>query len=153
MAFFVLRLPTWYCSSLLKTLKYSQGRQYSQVFYGNHKTFSIFWRCPKINFTGTVLKTQQPKYSKFDENFDIQRPVQMTWSAHQNDIIVDDRLNITVGKKLKEAKQTGYSHIVLFGKECILEKNPVIELHSGKDMIKMSVNQVMYHFETIQNSI
>ena len=77
----------------------------------------------------------------------------MTWSAHQNDIIVDDRLKLTVGKKLKEAKQTGYSHIVLFGKECILEENPVIELHSGKDMIKMSVNQVMYHFETIQNSI
>ena len=116
-------------------------------------TKPISWRCPKINFTGTVLKTQQPKYSKYDEKFDIQRPVQMTWSAHQNDIIVDDRLNLTVGKKLKEAKQTGYSHIVLFGKECILEENPVIELHSGKDMIKMPVNQVMYHFETIQNSI
>jgi prolyl-tRNA synthetase len=71
----------------------------------------------------------------------------------KNDIIVDDRLNLTVGKKLKEAKQTGYSHIVLFGKECILEENPVIELHSGKDMIRMSVNQVMYHFETIQNSV
>ena len=35
----------------------------------------------------------------------------------------------------------------------ILEENPVIELHSGKDMIRMSVNQVMYHFETIQNSV
>ena len=72
----------------------------------------------------------------------------------KNDIIIDDRYNLTVGKKLKEAKETGYSHIVLFGKDCIDERNPVVELYntSAGTMIKLPVNQVMYHFETLTNS-
>ena len=71
----------------------------------------------------------------------------------QNDVIIDDRSNITVGKKLKEAKQTGYSNIILFGKDCVSEHNPVVELHRGKEeMVKLPVNQVMYHFETLHNS-
>ena len=55
-----------------------------RYFYCNHETFSISWRCPKINFTVTVLKTQQAKYSKFDKDFDIRKPVQMTWSVYQS---------------------------------------------------------------------
>ena len=75
-------------------------------------------------------------------------------SEFRNDVIIDDRPNYTVGKKLREAKQTGYSHIILFGKDCISEQNPVVELHSGKEeMIKLPVNQVMYHFETLYNPI
>ena len=74
-------------------------------------------------------------------------------SEFQNDVIIDDRSNITVGKKLKEAKQTGYSNIILFGKDCVSEQNPVVELHRGKEeMVKLPVNQVMYHFETLHNS-
>ena len=58
----------------------------------------------------------------------------------QNDVIIDDRSNLTVGKKLKEAKQTGYSNIILFGKDCVCEHNPVVELHRGKEeMVKLLV--------------
>merc|ERR1712241_1314876 len=74
-------------------------------------------------------------------------------SEFQDDVIIDDRPNMTVGKKLREGKQTGYSHIVLFGKDCIDEQNPVVELHSGKEeTLKLPVNQIMYHFETLNNS-
>ena len=51
-------------------------------FFLNHATFFKSWKCLKINFTGTVLKTQQPIYPKFNANFVIQRPVQMTKSGY-----------------------------------------------------------------------
>ena len=46
-----------------------------------------------------------------------------------DDVILDDREKLTVGKKLREAKKTGYPYIVLFGKKCA-DEDPMIELHS-----------------------
>ena len=70
----------------------------------------------------------------------------------RNDIIIDDRGNLTIGKKLREAKKAGYRHIILFGKDCINEQNPVIELYSGTNpVIKLSTNEILYHFETINS--
>lgn len=73
-------------------------------------------------------------------------------NSHQdfsNDVIIDDRPDLTVGKKLRDAKKTGYPFIVLFGKSSIDPLNPVVELHQYEEMIKLPVNQVMYHFESI----
>ena len=77
-----------WCQNLIVYLHFFAVSKKEQVseeyFYCNHETFSIPWRCPKINFTVTVLKTQQAKYSKFDKDFDIRKPVQMTWSVYQS---------------------------------------------------------------------
>ena len=45
-----------------------------------------------------------------------------------DDVILDDRAKLTVGKKLREAKKTGYPYIILFGKKC-LDQEPMLELH------------------------
>ncbi len=73
-----------------------------------------------------------------------------------NEVIIDDRPKPTVGKKLSEAKSAGYSYIILFGKGCIDDQNPVIELHTclpneTSEMINIPINQVLYHFETIKS--
>ena len=66
-----------------------------------------------------------------------------------NDVIIDDRPGITVGKKLRDAKKTGYPWVILFGKDCIHPTNPVVELHDYEDSISVAVNQILYHFESI----
>jgi prolyl-tRNA synthetase len=63
-----------------------------------------------------------------------------------NDLIVDDRLDQTVGKRLLEAKKLGIPYIAVFGKSLLNELHPFIELqdvnsgqvHSlnNKDIVK-----------------
>ena len=45
-----------------------------------------------------------------------------------DDMIADDRGKLTVGKKLREARKTGYPYLVVAGKG-VLEENPLLELH------------------------
>ena len=57
-----------------------------EYFYYNHATFSISWRCPKINFTGRVWKHNNRNIpssmtiSRFNANFYTSI---MTWSTHK----------------------------------------------------------------------
>ena len=46
-----------------------------------------------------------------------------------DDVIVDDRAKLTVGRKLREARKTGYPFIVLFGKKSV-GSAPLVELHT-----------------------
>ena len=68
-----------------------------------------------------------------------------------NDVIIDDRSGVTVGKKLRDAKKTGYPWVILFGRDCIHPTNPVVELHDYEDTISVPVNQILYHFESIND--
>ena len=45
-----------------------------------------------------------------------------------DDVILDDREKITVGKKLRDAYKMGYSYIILFGKSST-KQDPEVELH------------------------
>ena len=45
-----------------------------------------------------------------------------------DDVILDDREKLTVGKKLRDACKLGFSYIILFGKSSI-DNDPQIELH------------------------
>ena len=45
-----------------------------------------------------------------------------------NDVILDDREKLTVGKKLRDACKLGYNYIILFGKSSI-DHDPQVELH------------------------
>lgn len=44
------------------------------------------------------------------------------------DVILDDRMTTTVGKKLMEAKRVGYPYIIVVGKKS-LQPVPLVELH------------------------
>ena len=48
-----------------------------------------------------------------------------------DDVMLDDRAKLTVGKKLREAKKTGYPYIILFGKKC-LDQETKLELYTTK---------------------
>lgn len=52
------------------------------------------------------------------------------------DVILDDRSSLTVGKKLLEAKRTGYPYIVVVGKKSILDL-PMFELHYNYQNVKI----------------
>lgn len=44
------------------------------------------------------------------------------------DVIFDDRTQLTIGKRLLEARRTGYPYIVIIGKRAI-DTTPVFEMH------------------------
>jgi len=52
------------------------------------------------------------------------------------DVILDDRSSLTVGKKLLEAKRTGYPYIVVVGKKSVLDL-PMFELHYTNQSVKI----------------
>ena len=47
-------------------------------------------------------------------------------------MILDDRENLTVGKKFREAFKTGYRIIVVFGKQVLEADAPKVEIHCTK---------------------
>lgn len=47
----------------------------------------------------------------------------------ENDALLDEREKVTVGRKLRDAYKTGYTYVVLFGKDCIDKADPKVELH------------------------
>lgn len=48
------------------------------------------------------------------------------------DIVVDDRTDLTIGKRLIEAKQIGYPYVVIVGKAA-LENIPKVELYNTQE--------------------
>ncbi|XP_018321361.1 probable proline--tRNA ligase, mitochondrial [Agrilus planipennis] len=64
----------------------------------------------------------------------------------QNDIILDDRLNLTVGKRLMDAKRVGYPYIVVIGSK-LLENPPLYELIDVKnDLITFLSLDALFDF-------
>ncbi len=77
--------------------------------------------------------------------------------AFKDDVIIDDRDKLTIGKKLREAKMSGYTWVLVFGKNCIDSSDATVELHTStsesvdEEVLDLPVNQVLSHFETIHN--
>ena len=46
----------------------------------------------------------------------------------EEEVLVDDRPKLSVGKKLRDGRRAGHPHIVVFGKRSI-GPEPVIEIH------------------------
>ena len=61
-----------------------------------------------------------------------------------SDVMLDDREKLTVGRKLREAKKTGYPLIVLFGKKCV-DSQPRLELHhlNTGNMLELSPGELL----------
>lgn len=51
----------------------------------------------------------------------------------EKNFVVDDRTNLTIGKRLMEAKRMGYPFIVVVGEKASSENHPQLELH---DLVK-----------------
>jgi len=72
----------------------------------------------------------------------------------KNDVIVDDRGKLTVGKKLREASKTGYPYIILFGKKCV-DLDPKLELHmlNSKTVLELRPDEVVEHLSAIRQKM
>ena len=72
----------------------------------------------------------------------------------EDDVIVDDRSKLTVGKKLREASKTGYPYIILFGKKCV-DVDPKLELHllNSKTVLELRPDEVIEHLRTIRQKV
>jgi prolyl-tRNA synthetase len=56
-----------------------------------------------------------------------------------NDVLLDDRPSLTIGKKLMEAKKTGYPYIIVVGKKS-LDFLPKFELHDLTKNLKLELS-------------
>ena len=65
-----------------------------------------------------------------------------------SDVMLDDRDKLTVGRKLREAKKTGYPYIVLFGKKCI-DSDPRLELHNlaSGEILELRPGELLSYLE------
>jgi len=72
----------------------------------------------------------------------------------KSDFIIDDREKISVGKKLKEAKMTGYPYIVLFGKKC-KDEDPILEIHIQKNdtVLELQPNAVIEYLSNVRQDM
>lgn len=70
---------------------------------------------------------------------------------HRNiDFIVDDRIHLTIGRRILDCKRTGYSYLIIIGKNAI-QTTPLFELQvndSGEKM-DISLDQLTDYFDTL----
>ncbi|CAI9725144.1 probable proline--tRNA ligase, mitochondrial [Octopus vulgaris] len=106
----------------------------------------ISW--PSIIAPYQVCIIPQKEGYKSDETFDLAVSLsdQLTSRPHINgEVVIDDRLQMTVGRRLYEAKRIGYPYIVIVGKRS-LESPPQFEVISagGTNSSFMSVDSISY---------
>jgi len=75
-------------------------------------------------------------------------------NVFKDDVIVDDREKLTVGKKMREAFKTGYPYIILFGKKCV-DLDPKLELHilNTKTVLELRPSEVVEHLSNIRQGM
>ncbi|KAH0560264.1 probable proline--tRNA ligase, mitochondrial [Cotesia glomerata] len=68
-------------------------------------------------------------------------------NARNIDFIVDDRTNLTIGRRILDAKRTGYPYLIIIGKNSVQE-SPLFEVHdvNNKLVLDMSVDQLIDFF-------
>lgn len=72
----------------------------------------------------------------------------------EGDVLVDDRSNMTIGKRQMQAKRFGYPFIVVLGKR-ILENPPLYEVHdidSGIQLDLTSQDLIQYIINCINEN-
>lgn len=60
-------------------------------------------------------------------------------SLFPSDALLDDRSEVTVGKKLKDVTSAGIPYAVLFGKDLLASEAPKVEVH---DLYRGQVSKV-----------
>ena len=75
----ILNVCFWFCYQLMLKSDLKEVQiTLIRVPYSK-EIILITWRCPWLQNSATVKKDNNNKYSKFNTNFNIWRPVQMTW--------------------------------------------------------------------------
>lgn len=66
-------------------------------------------------------------------------------SSLANDVVLDDRVSMTIGKRLMEMKKLGIPYLVVIGSKSIDEHNPKVEVHNLKEntVSDMSINDAI----------
>ena len=64
------------------------------------------------------------------------------------DTIIDDRIDLTIGRRIIDARRTGYPYLVIIGKKAI-ESTPFFEIHdqNNSNQIDLSLEQFKDFFE------
>ena len=86
------------------------------------------WPLPIAPYTVAILKPKAGSKEEAAANHMLEALQTQIEAIFPDDTIVDDRGKLTVGKKLREAKKTGFPYLVVAGK-AVLEENPLLELH------------------------
>merc|ERR1712029_221766 len=79
----------------------------------------------------------------------LQQVIDKVGVIFKDDFIVDNRAKLTIGKKLRDAKKTGYPYIILFGKKCI-DDDPKLELHhvNTGETLEMKPSEIIQYLST-----
>ncbi|XP_008551216.1 probable proline--tRNA ligase, mitochondrial [Microplitis demolitor] len=66
------------------------------------------------------------------------------------DFIIDDRINLTIGRRLLDAKKTGYPYLIVIGKNSI-QPNPLFEIHdlNNSQESNISLDQLLDFFNNV----
>ncbi len=107
---------------------------------------SLRWPMEIVPFK-TIILAPQKGWVEYAANDDAERLYEVLNSeVFLDDVVIDDREHISVGKKLREAKKTGYPFIILFGKDSIDPDQPKVEVYdvyNGDKMEKMSIENAI----------
>ncbi|KAL1374774.1 hypothetical protein pipiens_001631 [Culex pipiens pipiens] len=57
-----------------------------------------------------------------------------------SDVLVDDRTNMTIGKRLMDARKTGYPIVVVIGPKTATESGELFEIHNHMDRSQLNLN-------------
>ena len=79
----------------------------------------------------------------------LQQVIDKVGLIFKDDFIVDNRAKLTIGKKLRDAKKTGYPYIILFGKKCI-DDDPKLELHNVNtgETMELKPSEIIQYLST-----
>jgi len=102
------------------------------------------WPLPIAPYTVALLKPKAGSKEEMAASSMLEALQAQIETIFPDDTIADDRGKLTVGKKLREARKTGYPYLVVAGKG-VLEENPLLELHclfSG-EVTKLTPGQVV----------
>lgn len=76
----------------------------------------------------------------------------MSMGEMNKDLIVDDRTNLTIGKRLLEARKMGYPFIVVIGEKAASNTSPQIELHelinNDENIMLLEPSELLKHLDT-----
>lgn len=68
------------------------------------------------------------------------------------DLVFDDRTNLTIGKRLIDARKMGYPFVIVIGEKTASDTKPQIELHellsSGDNLILLEISELLKHLDT-----
>ncbi|CAG9809000.1 unnamed protein product [Chironomus riparius] len=69
--------------------------------------------------------------------------------SHLDDIIIDDRTHMTIGKRLMDMKKLGIPYLIVIGSKSADSQNPSIEVHDLKNnyVNDMSINDAINYVE------